>query len=207
MARNLATAFDAKLIYATVTRLLVELNRSPGHPRLYSEITRQLPAEERHRLLTRYYMPYRMEVEKLVVKTMRLGQVIHISSHSFTPVFDGSERRGDIGLLFDPARESEARLCRAWQRALAHLAPDLIVRRNYPYRGISDGLTTHLRRRLREPCYLGMELEINQKHAAGDGAAWRTLRRTVTASLSIALAQCWPASRGAAECKSFMTLS
>lgn len=202
MARDLAAAFDAQLVYATVTRLLVELNRSPGHPQLFSEVTKQLSAEERHQLLMRYYMPYRTQVEKLIVQGMRSGQVIHISSHSFTPVFNGIERRSDIGLLFDPARESEARLCRAWQRELQRLAPGLIVRRNYPYRGVSDGLTTHFRRRLREPCYLGMELEINQKHAGGNREAWRKLRRVVTESLSIALAEYSGAPRKSVLCRS-----
>jgi predicted N-formylglutamate amidohydrolase len=189
MARDLAATFHARLVYATVTRLLVELNRSPGHPRLFSEATKPLPAAERHQLLMRYYMPYRMQVEKLIVQAMRSGQVLHLSSHSFTPVLNGSERRTDIGLLFDPARESEAKLCRAWQDALKQLAPDLVVRRNYPYRGTSDGLTTHLRRRLRDPCYLGVELEINQKHAIGDTHAWRKLRQAVIKSLSLALAE------------------
>jgi len=189
MARDFAAAFNAKLIYATVTRLLVELNRSPGHRQLFSEVTRVLPREERHRLLMRYYMPYRLEVEKFILRAMRSAHVIHISSHSFTPVLNGVERRSDIGLLFDPGRESEARLCLAWQRALRRLAPQLVVRRNYPYRGVADGLTTHFRRRLRESCYLGIEIEINQKHSRGDPAAWHKLRRTVNASLAVALAE------------------
>ncbi len=34
---------------------------------------------------------------------------------------------------------------------------------NYPYRGASDGLTTHLRKRFHVNEYLGIELEINQE--------------------------------------------
>ena len=40
MARELAKAFKAPLFVSTVSRLLVDLNRSIGHPRLYSEATR-----------------------------------------------------------------------------------------------------------------------------------------------------------------------
>jgi predicted N-formylglutamate amidohydrolase len=189
MARTLAAAFDAKLVYATVTRLLVELNRSPGHRHLFSEVTRSLAPEERRSLLMRYYFPYRTRVEEFAVRTARVGELIHISSHSFTPALNGIERRADIGLLFDPGRTTETRLCAAWQRALQRLAPALVVRRNYPYRGVADALTTQLRQRLGERSYLGIEIEINQKHPLGDPGAWRRLRRMVAASLADALAE------------------
>ena len=54
LARDLARAFDAPLVASTVTRLLVELNRSPGHPQLYSEETRDLPRSEKVRIVARY---------------------------------------------------------------------------------------------------------------------------------------------------------
>jgi predicted N-formylglutamate amidohydrolase len=44
MARALATAFAAPLVASTVSRLLVDLNRSVGHPRLHSEATRKAPS-------------------------------------------------------------------------------------------------------------------------------------------------------------------
>ena len=40
MAKALATAFAAPLVASTVSRLLVDLNRSVGHPRLHYEATR-----------------------------------------------------------------------------------------------------------------------------------------------------------------------
>ena len=42
MARQLARAFDAPLVFSTVSRLLIELNRSPGHKQQFSEATRAL---------------------------------------------------------------------------------------------------------------------------------------------------------------------
>src|SRR4029450_271345 len=66
MARALATAFAAPLVASTVSRLLVDLNRSVGHPRLHSEATRTAPAERARRLLEHYYQPYRGEGEGLV---------------------------------------------------------------------------------------------------------------------------------------------
>ena len=41
-------------------------------------------------------------------------------------------------------------------------AMDRRVRRNYPYRGAADGLTTALRRLFKPKDYLGLEIEINQ---------------------------------------------
>ena len=41
-------------------------------------------------------------------------------------------------------------------------APDLRVRRNYPYVGYADGLTTYLRTRFAAKLYAGLEIEINQ---------------------------------------------
>ena len=66
MARALATAFAAPLVVSTVSRLLVDLNRSVGHPRLHSEAIRKAPVEVRQRILKDYYQPYRAQAERLV---------------------------------------------------------------------------------------------------------------------------------------------
>jgi len=113
--------------------------------------------------------------------------VIHIAAHSFTPVLDGVARTADVGLLYDPARAGEVHLCARWQAALAALAPQLRTRRNYPYRGKSDGLCSWLRRRFDERAYVGIELEVNQKHVFRGGASWQALRDGLTAALQAAL--------------------
>jgi len=51
MGRALAAAFAAPLVASTVSRLLVDLNRSVGHPRLHSEATRKAPAEVHQRIM------------------------------------------------------------------------------------------------------------------------------------------------------------
>jgi hypothetical protein len=56
------------------------------------------------------------------------------------------EKRG-YRLLYDPARPGEVELSERWKASLRTCAPSLVVRRNYPYAGKSDGLTNHLRRR------------------------------------------------------------
>jgi predicted N-formylglutamate amidohydrolase len=168
MAKALARALRAPLIAATTSRLVVELNRSPGRQFRASPVMRYAPAALREEATRRYYVPYRADVEAFVAEALRAGRrVVHVSSHSFTPVLDGAARDADVGLLYDPARIGERDLCVRWQRALAAALPALVVRRNYPYRGRSDGLTTSLRTR-HPGAYFGIELEINQTHVAGD---------------------------------------
>lgn len=184
VARDFAAAFDAELVYSTTSRLLVELNRSPNHRQLLSDMTRALPAGERERLLERYYFPYREWVQRQVGDSIARGnRVLHVSCHSFTPRLDGETRRADIGLLYDPKRLNEARFCAAWQSAFRSIEPWLNVRRNYPYRGYADGLTTSLRKRHADSTYAGIELEVNQKYPLGDALAWKALRKTLVATL------------------------
>ena len=54
MARDLARAFGAPLFSSTISRLLVDLNRSIGHRALYSAATRNLSRAEHARILARY---------------------------------------------------------------------------------------------------------------------------------------------------------
>ena len=41
--------------------------------------------------------------------------------------------------------------------------PEFALRRNSPYRGTADGLTTALRRRYPANRYIGIEVEMNQR--------------------------------------------
>jgi predicted N-formylglutamate amidohydrolase len=184
MAEALARAFQAPLLAATVSRLLVDLNRSIGHPQLHAAPVRHICAQERRRIIDLYYQPHRDRVCSMVRSMSTWARpVIHIASHSFTPTLGGRTRNADIGLLYDPARKSEAALCADWKAALQARAPTLTIRRNYPYAGKNDGLTTWLRQRFPGDVYLGIELELNQKHVCQEDASWAGLRRVVVDSL------------------------
>jgi predicted N-formylglutamate amidohydrolase len=89
--------------------------------------------------------------------------------HSFTPVLDGTARKADIALLYDPARPRERALAAHWLRALRVAEPARVVRRNDPYRGSADGLTTALRGEYPAARYLGIEIEVNQRHVGRGG--------------------------------------
>src|SRR6185295_6419182 len=70
MARTLAHAFAAPLVTSTISRLVVDLNRSIGHPQVFSATTRAAPSLFRTKLVAQYYQPYRMEVERLVRRSV-----------------------------------------------------------------------------------------------------------------------------------------
>jgi predicted N-formylglutamate amidohydrolase len=189
MARALARSLAAPLVTSTVSRLLVDLNRSPGHPQMFSEATRGAPVNVRKDIVGKHYLPYRTNVERLVRRAVARGRrVIHISSHSFTPALRDRVRRADIGLLYDPGRLGEAALCARWKAALGAIAPQLVVRRNYPYAGKGDGLTAYLRCHFPQRAYVGVELEINQRIVFAAGPPWSALRRTLVSALRTACA-------------------
>ena len=97
-------------------------------------------------------------------------------------------RHADVGLLYHPGRHGEAELCARWKASLAAFAPELRVRRNYPYAGKGDGLTSYLRLRFPPGAYVGIELEVNQSIVFAAGRRWTALRRVLIDSLRAACA-------------------
>ena len=173
VARRLAEAFSAPLHLGRWSRLLVDLNRPVGNRDLIRTrawghpipFNRRLSPQDKERRIERYYRPYREAIEKEIDATIaRAGRAVHVAVHSFTPVLNGHVRPTDIGLLFDPERPPETRVARAMKRDLARRT-GLAVHLNLPYRGTSDGLLPACRKDRAPDLYLGIELEINQKHA------------------------------------------
>jgi len=165
-ALNYANALSKKLkapLYSnTISRLLIETNRSLHHRSVFSDITATLPKPEKEALIQTIYLPHRKAIENDIKESLkRVQRVVHIACHSFTPVLNGSKRDLDIGLLYDPKRTFENDFCMHWQRQLQSSTP-WVVRRNHPYKGNADGLTTYLRKLFSPTQYLGIELETNQ---------------------------------------------
>ena len=73
MANVLAGAFAAPLVTSTISRLVIDLNRSIGHPQLFSAATRGAPSQLRTKIVAQYYRPYRAEVERLVRELVDAG--------------------------------------------------------------------------------------------------------------------------------------
>ncbi len=189
LAHQMARSLHAPLFASSTTRLLIDLNRSMGNPTLYSEASRPLPASVRREIVDRFYRPHRDRVEGAVAAAIARGdRVVHIASHSFTPELNGTVRSADVAWLYDPSHAGESRFAADWHAALRRCNPTLRLRRNYPYQGRGDGLTTLLRRRHGPRHYVGIELEVNQRFVESGGAAWSALRRDLVDSLQAALA-------------------
>lgn len=162
LAMAVALRLGAPLVEQHVTRLLVECNRSIGHPALWSDFSRDLSAADKERIVTRYWWSHRRSVERALDASP--PPVVHVGVHTFTPVWNGHRRATDVGLLCDPSRPGEVRLVEEWRAALAvrPATRHLTVHRNRPYRGWTDGLTTSLRSQRLPEHYLGIELEVSQ---------------------------------------------
>lgn len=175
VARGIARRLGAPLVAGGTTRLIVDLNRSPHNRSLYSDWTRDLPLAARRRLVARLHAPHWARVARMVDDAA--SPVVHVAVHSFTPVLHGRVRPLELGLLYDPARPLERRFADRIAAGVARRSADLRVRRNAPYRGVSDCLPTALRRTRRPEDYLGLELELNQAalQTARARRAWAAL--------------------------------
>ncbi|MBD3673352.1 MAG: N-formylglutamate amidohydrolase [Planctomycetaceae bacterium] len=188
LARRISECFNAPLILSTTSRLLVDLNRSVGHPRLFSEWSRKLSQPARDQVLENFYHPFRDEVIQTIQSLMSKRQkVLHLSVHTFTPELAGKHRKTDVGLLYDPRRLSEKQFARLWKSSLQKVLPrTMCVHCNQPYQGVSDGFTTSLRRQFDSENYLGIELEISQKWLTENQHFPSRLEQQIVESLSAA---------------------
>jgi predicted N-formylglutamate amidohydrolase len=185
LAESLAQGFDAQLFKTDVSRLLVDVNRSLWRRTLFSEMTKPLPKVPKKIILENFYYPHRERIAVFINDHISNGQkILHIATHSFTPVLKGQQRATDIGLLYDPARSNEKLISREWKLNFKKDAPDLRVRFNYPYRGKPDGLTAHFRKSYPDEKYLGIELELNQKFVLKDGKFPKEILGPIVTSLT-----------------------
>ncbi len=189
LAQAFATTLGVRLYAQSVSRLLVDCNRSEDSPTLFSPFSPMTP-DSRQRLLSEHYRPYRdsvkAEVERLLTIHVR---VVHLSVHSFTPELRGKVRSTDIGLLFDPTHAFETAVCERWRNALLSTKTDYAVHDNEPYRGDGDGLTTTLRNTFPRDRYAGIELEVNQKYPRRHPVRWSSLQLLVTTTFATAVRQ------------------
>lgn len=197
LSRALAEGLGVACLLNPISRLLVDANRSLGHRQLFASYGPSFSAAEQDDIVAHYYQPHRQRVLAAVAEHVEAGhRVVHLGVHSFTPVLDGQERRFDIGWLYDSRRPGERRLADRLRDALATQRRDLRQRRNAPYLGLADGLTTALRKTYGEDRYLGIELEVNQSFPLGPSKAWQRLQGDLVAAVRAVaglLSRSWPA--------------
>ncbi|MEQ1586334.1 MAG: N-formylglutamate amidohydrolase [Cyclobacteriaceae bacterium] len=164
LAQFLSARLNAPLLGCHTTRLLIEANRSSNSNELFSTFSSPLTETEKEKLVRDFYLPYRNQIQNLVEEATK--PVLHLSIHSFTPIWNGAERTVDIGILFDPDRPSESKYSHHLKEALEKTLPHLITKYNAPYKGTDDGITTWLRKLYPDAVYTGIEIEVNQKFAS-----------------------------------------
>lgn len=159
VAQGLAKRLDAKLVVSPVSRLVYDCNRPPTSPDampVKSEAIEvpgnvSLSDDQRDARVARYYDPFRASIAAAIANT---PNPIIVTVHSFTPIYHGTPRTVEIGLLHD----SDARLANAMGKiAASHV--DVIVRFNDPY-GAQDGVTHTLKEHAIDVGHLNVMLEI-----------------------------------------------
>lgn len=163
-ASYFAHELKAPLFETRISRLLVDCNRSVHRPDLFSDFSSGLDRHKKQEILEHYYYPYRKRVEEHLTKWIEEHRIIHISVHTFTPIWKGEERPTDIGLLLDESRSDELKICREWKNKLEQELPGKTIHLNEPYGGWEDGFTSYFRKKYSQDRYLGIETEMNQKY-------------------------------------------
>lgn len=149
LTQSLGRAMDTQVHIHTISRLLVDLNRSLHNPTAFSEFMQGADAQTPEQVVRDYYLPHREKLEKMIRRSIRNKKaVLHLSVHTFTPELNGQVRNADIAFLYDPQRSSEKAFCWSWRKKLGRKLPDMKYRMNYPYRGTMDGFTSYLRKSL-----------------------------------------------------------
>lgn len=144
LARRLSQLLDAPLVLQRYSRLVYDCNRPPesrGAMPVISETTRipgneSLNDEQRNARTEALYRPFHAAVTQLIEAR---ETAVLVTVHSFTPVYKGTPRTLDLGILHDDDARLADRLLRACETE-----PGLAVRRNEPY-GPQDGVTHTLR--------------------------------------------------------------
>lgn len=141
LAKGLSAALDAPLIHATASRLIYDLNRPPhvaGAMPARSEVhdipgNLALSPEQRLSRTEAHYLPFHAALFALLSRRLASGKpTALITIHSFTPVYFGTQRAVELGIIHD----SDDRLA----KAIAARDTGLLTRLNEPY-SAADGVT------------------------------------------------------------------
>jgi len=160
--KEIADRFDF-FIHGVCSRLLIDFNRSLSNKNLFSLYSRNMTPEYKKDILETLYLPYRNKTMDVIEGYLIKGfNVLHVSLHTFTPFWKNQYRNCDIGILYDPSVGREKKWANFLSEHIRMNLPGFKIRKNYPYKGISDGHATNLRKRFENQTYSGIELEFNQ---------------------------------------------
>lgn len=138
LSLTIAQALDASCVLAGYSRLVIDLNRVPGHAGSILETSDRIriPGNEalaegaRLTRLNALYHPYHDEIDRQTARISALGKTpAIIAVHSFTPEMNGQKRPWHIGVLWN----GEGRIALPLIAALRADNPDLVIGDNEPY--------------------------------------------------------------------------
>jgi predicted N-formylglutamate amidohydrolase len=141
VAWQLARSLEAFLAVQTYSRLVIDCNRPLIAPDSIVCSTagvevpgnRGISEREREQRINEIFLPYHSKIEAELERRKRAGQTtVLVAMHSFTPVYMGSARPWQIGLLFN----RDERLARVLKQLLAEDG-SVVVGENQPY-AVSD---------------------------------------------------------------------
>ncbi len=177
LARELNAELGGTLVLSRFTRLLIDPNRPLDASTLFRavaegrqvELNRDLDEHERNRRIERLWTPYHEAVDA-AVGACRAPLLLSI--HTFTPIYEGSRRELEVGVLFDRAEEPSASL------AAALSAHGIATELNEPWSG-KDGLIYAVERHANAHGRMPLELEVRQ-----DLAVEEVFRERLVAALT-----------------------
>lgn len=145
IACQLSDLLDAKLVYCDVSRLIYDCNRPPdAHDAIpeKSEVYKipgnsQLTEEQKNERINNIYLPFHECISTTLSKFS--SPPVLITIHSFSPIYFGSFRDVELGILYDVDKRFADTL-------IANISniTDMKTERNQPY-GPSDGVTHTLK--------------------------------------------------------------
>ena len=187
LTEALARALDAPAILATVSRLVIDLNREPDSPGLIPTRSDGHPIAgnvnvEPNERLRRFYDPYHGAIAGLIRET-RPSLIAAI--HSFTPKLEsdrGPARPWEIGILSNIDR-------RAAEMALPLLlAQGLVTGDNEPYSGRSLNATLNRHGEANRIASLSFEIRNDLIADAAGVARWARILTPIIAEIGNRLA-------------------
>ncbi len=188
VSEGLAADLDAAAILASVSRLVIDLNREPDSPGLIPlvsdghDISGNAGVDRRARI-ARFHAPY----HRLIADTIRARRpALLVSVHSFTPRLenaDGAARPWEIGILYN-------RDARAARIGIEHLdQAGVVTGDNEPYSGRLLNATMNRHAEANGIPYLGIEIRNDLIGDAEGVARWAKSCSHLVSAVRHALAQ------------------
>lgn len=160
LAREYAALIGGVAVLSRFSRLLADPNRPEESPTLFRveaegeaiELNQSIDSAEREIRLDAYYRPFHDAVDREVAAS-KASTVF--AMHTFTPLYEGSRRELEVGVLFDSEEELAMHMVEGFARAGFRTAP------NEPYSGRA-GLIHVAERHAKTHGRRAIELEVRQ---------------------------------------------